>query len=81
MLWRTGPDLPNQRTGMASVQLEDTFLAVGGTKSRATSQAYYDTILQYDNINEGWIEIPQKIPNGGFYAAAILLPEDAIDCS
>ena len=77
--WRKGPDLPMRLYGGASVQLQDTFLIVSGNQGMAE---YSWSIFKFvTSPEEGWLELPQRVPISGVYLDAILVPEDFIECN
>ena len=77
LTWTDGPDLPQQLGYGASVQFQDTFLAIGGSGNSGLT----DTIYQYDYTNNVWIERSEKIPTKGLYKAIFLVPDEAVNCS
>ena len=77
LTWRYGPDLPysGNLVGLASVQMEKSFLAVGGSNSPNSGGLKYKSIFKYDNENDRWLELPQKLKEGGFLYDVIPVPE------
>ena len=72
--WRQGPDLPFSIQSSATVQLEDTFLLVGAAGFRTE-------ILQFNPATETFIVRPEKLERGRDRAAAVLVPEEFLDCN
>lgn len=59
--WRQGPEMPQPIYLTANVQLEDTFLVVGGNGFWAG----LDEVFQFDNVGQGeWIERYCRDPAG-----------------
>ncbi len=77
MTWRAGPNLPDGN-GYASVQLTNTFLLVGGQEQAAV---YSDKIYIFDedayvfNLKSQTMQYPRRD------AAAVVVPDDFVDCS
>ena len=69
--WIFGPDLPYYIFNGASVQLENTFLIVGGDNG-----TYLDTIWKFDVEEENWIIMDQKLESDREISAAFLVPDD-----
>jgi hypothetical protein len=84
MTWRNGPnDIPTDGAALffgASVQFEDTFLAVGGTDGHALG-VVTTTIFKFDPATEDWVELCEKltIPRRDF--TSFLVPADYIQCN
>ena len=70
--WHYGPKLPYFIYEGASVQLENTFLIVGGSNSTG----YLDTIWTFDIETENWIKLNQKLTIARKSTAAFLVPDD-----
>ena len=68
--WHFGPDLPYRIELGASVQLQSTFLIVGGSNG-----SNLDTILKFDVEAEEWILL-EHLTNSRKYTAAFLVPDD-----
>ena len=83
LTWRPGPELPHLLLGIASVQMENTFLAIGGADKSSSAQFESNSILAFDAINDQWVELPQKldISASGWLDVAFLVPDEALDCS
>ncbi len=75
MSWRTGPTLP-YGYGYASVQLEDTFVLVGGYEDDYTDRMYV-----FDQDNYAFALKSQRLQHPRAYAGAVALPDDAVNCS
>ena len=77
MNWRPGPDLPEPLTGMRGVQLENTFLTVGGERRESN----YGKIMMYNQRNDSWIIFPQTLTSSsGGFDSAFLVPDEAVNC-
>jgi hypothetical protein len=80
MQWREGPyDLPAPffLNAGASVQFENTFIAVGGESSTSESNRLY----QFDPYNgEGWIERDEKLSTPRKALSSFLVSNDYISC-
>ena len=70
--WNFGPDLPYSIYRGASVQLNNTFLIVGGD-SNGTA---LDTIWKFDAEAEEWILLNEHMTTARYYTAAFLVPND-----
>lgn len=64
----------------ASVQFEDSFLAVGGLETRSIDQ-YYDSILRYDEIVDDWFVMPQKLRVPRALYDVFFVPNEALNCT
>ena len=81
MTWRQGPLLPYAAVGIVGVQLETTFLAVGGSSdSQSFPDEKFKNLLQYDTINDDWISLPQKMEAGGWAYTAFFVDRDSVNC-
>ena len=70
--WHFGPDFPYFIWSGASVQLENTFLIVGGSKDGS----YLDTIWTFDLETEEWTILNEHLTTARELAAAFLVPDD-----
>ncbi len=77
-VWRYGGALPARIRGGMSVQLNSTFLALGGVTSAGT---FSDRIYAWDETAEEWNAESISIGTGRAYAVAFLVPDDAVNCS
>ena len=71
--WHFGPQLPNVIKGGASVQLENTFLIVGGNDDGRDA---LDTIWTFDTDAETWVLLNEHLATARRYTAAFLVPDD-----
>ena len=56
--WMTGPDLPRPLRYTTTVPTaEGSFLLIGGTDN----EAFFDTIIEFDPMNVGWIVREEKM--------------------
>ena len=69
--WHFGSELPIEMDRGTSVQLEKTFLFVGGYHN----DSVLDTIWKFDVDNEEWILMEQKLKYARMYTAAFLVPD------
>ena len=69
----SGNALPKPILYAATVEINDTFLLIGGL---GEEEEAYDTIYKYDNGD--WLEIPQKLRVARFYSTAILVQKDSL---
>ena len=69
--WHFGTDLPYVIYGGATVQLNNTFLIVGGFNG-----TYLDTIWTFDVVAEGWTLLNEHLTIGREFTAAFLVPDD-----
>ena len=71
-VWHYGPDLPYDfMFGGASVQLEKTFLIVGGE----ADTGYLNTIWMFDPGNEEWTSLDQTLRRSRRTTTAFLVPD------
>ena len=73
-MWHFGPDLPFEIYGGASVQLQNSFLIVGGYNANIGN--YLDTIWTFDIETEEWTELNQHLTTARRYTAAFLVPDN-----
>ena len=71
-VWKYGPTTPYEIQQGASVQLNDTFIIVGGQNLTNV----LDTLWTIDPINETWVLRDQKLSIPRYHAAAFLVPDD-----
>ena len=71
MKWSFGKDLPYSIRYGASVQLENTFLIVGGYNG-----SYLNTLWKYDQLNEDWIQLNQTLKTARQWTTAFLVPDE-----
>ena len=71
--WHFGPELPYYFSLGASVQLDDTFLIVGGVDALSK---YLDTIWAFNIETEEWTLLDQHLTTGRRSTAAFLVPDD-----
>ena len=63
-LWSSGPRLPSPLNAATVVQLETTFLAVGGVDTEGftgVDPVYADTVLEFDVVNMDWVVRPERL--------------------
>ena len=71
--WHYGPDLPYHISNAASIQLENTFLIIGGQNWTS----YLDSIWMFDPNTENWSQLEQKLTTVRVYTkAAFLVPDE-----
>jgi len=77
--WSAGPPLPRSLRGLSSVQVGETFVAIGGWS--AETEEVYDGIYKFDSENEDWelLDASLGIPKAS--GAAVALPEGFVQCS
>ena len=64
----SGNDLPKPILYAATVEINDTFLLIGGL---GEEEEAYDTIYKYDNGD--WLEMPQKLSVPRFFSTAFIV--------
>ena len=69
--WGYGPDLPYDIMDGASVQMEDTFLIVGGY----TGSTFLNTIWKFNTLTEDWTLHEQNLTIARDATAAFLVPD------
>ena len=69
--WIKGPDLPYTIWNGASIQLDDTFLIVGGRHEAS----YLDIIWKFDVETEAWSFLDQKLKIARNVHTAFLVPD------
>ena len=74
--WREGPELPQYLYLSSSVQLEDTFLLLGGWNGGEDTDAIY----RYDNLGQDWVLEEQRLPLPLEQAGALAVPKETVDC-
>ncbi len=82
--WRDGPPLPfEELSAGASVQLETTFLVVGGlgreTEDDPVTYAV-GSVLWFDPDEEEWAFAPQALTNPRWDFAAVMVPQGFVEC-
>ena len=77
MEWREGPALPKPIAWAQSVAYGDSFLMMGGGDGGGV---FYDTIYEYDHVNEGWIERPEKLHETKYDFTAVMLDSKDVNC-
>ena len=78
-LWRPASNsLPDVLDSGTVVQLENTFIVVGGQKG--SDREYQDTLLQFEPDSETWVvrEERMRLARSSSYAA--LVGEDKVEC-
>ena len=75
--WRTAASLPYAVNQGATVPYEGTFLIVGGS----SNGPYLSSILQFNLETETWSERPEKLNDPRARHTAVMVSEDAVQCS
>lgn len=73
-----GPELPFDIRSAASVQLEDTFLIVGGISEEMDDTLI--SIIMFDVENNQWQALTPTLGTPRSNMAAILVPSDFVEC-
>jgi len=74
MLWMPGPPLDNFTYYGSTVQLDDTFLLIGGDSGQVGAES--DAIWLFDNDSFQFVQLEQRLSKGRSKAASVLLPEE-----
>ena len=69
-----GSPFPIPITGAASVQLDDTFLVVGGWFEQGNSREYSDKIYKYQPATETWELLPLRLQEPAYAPIAFMVP-------
>ena len=70
--WHYGPEFSYELFGASSVQLENTFLIVGG----GFVTGFSDIIWMFDVESEDWIALNQTLETARCYSTAFLVPDE-----
>jgi len=77
LTWRAGPPLPEEIDEIASIQLEDGFLAIGGYDTEYLSSK---AIFKFSQDTYEWTKQEEQLERGRENAIYITVPDDFVDC-
>jgi len=77
--WRNGPSAPGIHNVMATVQLEDTFVVVGGSSGPPTYTPY-DTIFLFNATTHVFDLIEQRLLQAREETMALAVPDAFVSC-
>ncbi len=76
--WRYGGPLPVSVRGGMSVQLNSSFLAVGGVMSNGS---FSNAVYLFNETAETWSDSGIRLATPRAYAIAFMVPDEALNCS
>lgn len=76
MSWRTGSVFPIRASSMPTVQLDNTFITLGGYNKKN----FYGDIYKFDETSYVWERLPQTLKTPKIVHGAVLLPRGTNLC-
>ena len=77
--WSYGPDLPGRLSLGATLQMNDTFVIIGGFNNEEGEN--YDSFYEYDQVTNSWVERAEKLTLGRHSVSAVLIPDEIAQCN